>query len=323
MTSRTSALSRSLRSLSCWNQYVIPSWRETIWSTSSSKKEKVRVCCHIQLGTMPSKPCSLALKIITTNKNITLPEIFLRAQPWGRVWWVHRDPLPTPTFPYGLNEPLTKTLINNVIIDSNNAHNMSLSSYYLQGSFKLQDFFQTFFQTLQEFSQTSFQNNTSFPDSRLSNRWSMETLKNVGAKLCSRCAANKWARLNKIWPKRKIFHLQRTCCSFEKKIQTFYHFFQTFCGSGKLLQANFKTFSRIQDSVQTLYLLLYWFIMNYKLVRPFSILTLCIKTSDLSKALFMSSYAGSVIGLKKEVRTLDFTNTQYGKRRHSHKDNIL
>ena len=45
--------------------------------------------------------------------------------------------------------------------------------------------------------------------------------------------------------------------------------------------------------------------MNYKLVRPFSILTLCIKTSDLSKALFISSYVGSVIGLKKEVHTLD------------------
>ena len=61
--------------------------------------------------------------------------------------------------------------------------------------------------------------------------------------------------------------------------------------------------------------------MNYKLVRSFSILTLCIKTSDLSKALFMSSYAGSVIGLKKEVHTLDFTNTYYSKRRHSQKDN--
>ena len=62
--------------------------------------------------------------------------------------------------------------------------------------------------------------------------------------------------------------------------------------------------------------------MNYKLVRPFSILTLCIKTSDLSKALFMSSYAGSVIGLKKEVHSLDFTNTHYSKRRHSQKDII-
>ena len=62
--------------------------------------------------------------------------------------------------------------------------------------------------------------------------------------------------------------------------------------------------------------------MNYKLVRFFSILTLCIKTSDLSKALFMSSYAGSVIGLKKEVHALDFTNTHYSKRRHSQKDII-
>ena len=135
MTTRTSALSRPLRSLvSCWNQYVIPSWRETFWNTSS-KKEKVHVCSHIQLGTSPSKPCSLALKIMTTNKNITLPEIFLRAQPWGGVWWVHT----VPTFPYGLNKPLTKTLINNVIIDSNDAHHMSLSSYYLQGSYGFLD----------------------------------------------------------------------------------------------------------------------------------------------------------------------------------------
>ena len=78
MTIRTSALSRPLRSrVSCQNQYVIPSWRETFWNTSS-KKEKVHVCSHIQLGTSPSKPCSLAM---TTNKNITLPEIFLSAQP--------------------------------------------------------------------------------------------------------------------------------------------------------------------------------------------------------------------------------------------------
>ena len=132
MTTRTSALSRLLRSLvSCWNQYVIPSWRETFWNTSS-KKEKVHVCSHIQLGTSPSKPCSLAM---TTNKNITLPEIFLSAQPWGGVWWVHT----VPTFPYGLNKPLTKTLINNVIIDSNDAHHMSLSSYYLQGSYGFLD----------------------------------------------------------------------------------------------------------------------------------------------------------------------------------------
>ena len=68
MTSRTSALSRSLRSLvSWWIQYVIPSWRETIWNTTSSKNEKVHVCSHIQLGAMPSQPCSLALKIMTTN----------------------------------------------------------------------------------------------------------------------------------------------------------------------------------------------------------------------------------------------------------------
>ena len=45
-----------------------------------------------------------------------------------------------------------------------------------------------------------FQNNL-LSNSRLSNRWSNETLKNAGTKLFSWCAANKWARLNRIWPK--------------------------------------------------------------------------------------------------------------------------
>ena len=35
----------------------------------------------------------------------------------------------------------------------------------------------------------------------IKNRWSNETLKNAGKKLFSWCAANKWARLNRIWPK--------------------------------------------------------------------------------------------------------------------------
>ena len=177
MTSRTSVLSRLLRSLvSWWNQHVIPGWRETIWNTSSSKKEKVHVCSHIQLGTTPSKPCSLALKIMTTNKNITLPEIFLTAQPWGGMWWVHIDSLPAQTFPYGLNEPLTKTLINNVTIDSNDAHNMSLSSYYLQGSYIFLDpnyktFSRLFSKTMIHFQTQGYQN-----------RWSIETLKKCTCK---------------------------------------------------------------------------------------------------------------------------------------------
>ena len=105
----------------------------------------------------------------------------------------------------------------------------------------------------------------------------------------------------------KQFSVIKNLLKLWKKNPDFLPFFQTLSLFSRLFPGlencwvNFKTFSRIQDSVQTLNLLLWWFIMNYKLVRPFSVLTLCIKTSDLSKALFMSSYAGSVIGLKKEV----------------------
>ena len=42
-----------------------------------------------------------------------------------------------------------------------------------------------------------------FPDSRLSNRWSIETLKNDETLLFSWYTANIWARLNKIWQKWK------------------------------------------------------------------------------------------------------------------------
>ena len=66
------------------------------------------------------------------------------------------------------------------------------------------------------------------------------------------------ARLNKIWPTRKKIHFWRTSCTAFKKTQDFLPFFQdftsifqTFPRSGKCW-ANFKTFSRIQDSVRTL-----------------------------------------------------------------------
>ena len=298
MTSRTSVLSRSPRSLvSWWNQYVLPSWRETIWNTSSSKKEKVHVCSHIQLGTTPSKPCSLALKIMTINKNITLPEIFLRAQPWGGVWWVYIDPLPARTFPYRLNKPLTKTLINNVIIIIFKWCKQHVSLKLLFGGF-----IQIFRFKLQ------VQNNNSFPDSRLSNRWSIETLKKMSEQSFVHGAlqTNGWDWIRSDQREKKISVI-KNLLKVWKKNPDFLPFFQTLSLFSRLFPGlencwvNFKTFSRIQDSVQTLNLLLWWFIMNYKLVRPFGVLTLCIKTSDLSKALFMSSYAGSVIGLKKEV----------------------
>ena len=49
------------------------------------------------------------------------------------------------------------------------------------------------------------QNSKIFPDSRLSNRWSIETFKNAGTKLLTWCAARIRARLNTIRPKRKNF----------------------------------------------------------------------------------------------------------------------
>ena len=71
-------------------------------------------------------------------------------------------PLPVPTFPYGLNKPPTKTLINNVIIESNDAHNMSLSSYYLQGLYRCLDpnyktFFRLFSKTIIHFQTHGYQ----------------------------------------------------------------------------------------------------------------------------------------------------------------------
>ena len=71
-------------------------------------------------------------------------------------------------------------------------------------------------------------------------------------------------RLNKIWPKWKKNHLQNIYCSFEKKLKlnTFYDFsrlspFSRLFPGLENFWANFKTFSRIQDSVWTL-VTLHW-----------------------------------------------------------------
>ena len=50
-----------------------------------------------------------------------------------------------------------------------------------------------------------------FSDSRLSNRWVMETLKNAGA---LQTYGQDWIRFD---PNEKKNHLESTCCSFEKK----------------------------------------------------------------------------------------------------------
>ena len=100
---------------------------------------------------------------------------------------------------------------------------------------KIQVFFHTFSKTI-----------FLFPDSRLSNRWAIETLKKAGTKLYQRCAANVHvqARLNTIWRAGKKFHSQSTCCSFQKNLFTifflgFFSVFQTFSRSS--LFQEFKT----------------------------------------------------------------------------------
>ena len=72
----------------------------------------------------------------------------------------------------------------------------------------IQDFFQTFFKTIISFSRLEV----------IIKQLINTGLKKHWKKLFSWCTANVWARLKKIWPKRKKFHLiQSTCCSFEKK----------------------------------------------------------------------------------------------------------
>ena len=73
----------------------------------------------------------------------------------------------------------------------------------------------------------------SFPSLRLSNSSSIQTLKEAGTKLFSRCTANVWAKLDKIWPKRKKFNYKALVVAL-KKTPDFLPFLQDFI-SGKLL----------------------------------------------------------------------------------------
>ena len=75
-----------------------------------------------------------------------------------------------------------------------------------------------------------------FSDSRLSNRWLY--------------AINIRARLNKIWPKRKKNSV--LVVALKKKNSRFLVIFSRLFPGLESCWANFKTFSRIQDSVRTL-----------------------------------------------------------------------
>ena len=105
---------------------------------------------------------------------------------------------------------------------------------------KIQVFFHTFSKTI-----------FLFPDSRLSNRWAIETLKKAGTKLYQRCAANVHvqARLNMIWRAGKNFTRKALVVAFKKTFLQFFfrafsQFFRLFPGLENCW-ANFKPFSRI------------------------------------------------------------------------------
>ena len=63
---------------------------------------------------------------------------------------------------------------------------------------------------IQDHFQTFYQNNTFFFQTQCHQTWLIETLKDSGTKLFSWFAENVQARLSKIWPKRKRFHLKST-----------------------------------------------------------------------------------------------------------------
>ena len=112
------------------------------------------------------------------------------------------------------------------------------------------------------------QNSRLFPDLFPNNNFFFRTsgsqigsinrdLKTQEQKLFLWCAANIWARINKIWQKQKKFTYKALVVSLKKNSRLFHSFadvisiFQTFPGLENNW-TNFKTFSRIQDSVRTL-----------------------------------------------------------------------
>ena len=93
----------------------------------------------------------------------------------------------------------------------------------------------------------------SFPGSRSSNRWSIETLKNAGAKsffmMCCKRYRRDWIRIYQNEKKKNIY--KALVVALKKTSRLFYHFSRLF-SSLENCWANFKPFSRLQDSVRTL-----------------------------------------------------------------------
>ena len=146
--------------------------------------------------------------------------------------------------------------MTNTSLYSLGAFNYSLTPVLLVAGFvqifgyKIQGFFQTFFQNKNFFFQTQ----------GYQIGWSVETLIKAGTKIffmvCCKCTGEIEY---KIWPNWKrnsllkalVVALKKKTSRFFTVFPDFISIFQTFivlenCG------ANFKTFSRIQDSVQTL-----------------------------------------------------------------------
>ena len=110
------------------------------------------------------------------------------------------------------------------------------------------------FQNSKIFFQPFFQNNNFF----FQTRWSIGTFKNAGIKLLSSYSWD-WIRFDQNKTKNHTYKF--VVALKKKKTQDFLPFFQTLFPFSRLFPglencwANFKTFSRIQDSVRTLFIL--------------------------------------------------------------------
>ena len=111
-------------------------------------------------------------------------------------------------------------------------------------------------------------------------------IKKCTNKAFSMTCRRDWIRFDQ---HKKKFHLWNTCCSFQKNSRLFYHFFKTLPLFSRLFpglencRANFKNFSRIQDSVRTLIM------YNLKLLNT-NVFKFCFRP-PFEQSLFLSSWS--------------------------------
>ena len=133
-----------------------------------------------------------------------------------------------------------------VRVENDNSNSISLSRVWTDFWIQNSRFFPDFFQN----------NNFFFQTHSYQNKLAIETLKKEQEQSFINDALPTY-RWDWIWldQKEKTFTCKSTCCSFRKN---FLPFFQTLSLFSRLFPGlencwtNFKTFSRIQDSVQTL-----------------------------------------------------------------------